>query len=322
MIKVLLIVLTVSVVSVLVLVFGPRPEISSPVRFEALLIGPDIEDYVTMTEARVSNLNPVAKKEIIWADPEAKEKTALSIVYIHGFSGNKMELRPIPDNVANGFDANIFFSRLTGHGRNAEAMAESTMLDWMRDLSEAITIGERLGERVVLMATSSGAALATYGMSDPHLSRNIAALVMVSPSYAIRGASIGLLNMPWGETLLPIFMGRETRLAQATDEMTSSLSEPYPIEAIFPLGAVMKAVSTIDVSSISTPALFIVSPEDKVISVQAVRNVFENWGGPKQFAEIPYSENPAQYLLPDENGNSSTATAMTEEIVSWVEEHK
>ncbi|MEM7463867.1 MAG: alpha/beta fold hydrolase [Pseudomonadota bacterium] len=322
MIKVLLIFLALSVVSVVVLVFGPRPEISNPVRFEALLIGPDIENYVTTTEARVSNLNPVAKKEIIWADPQAKEKTELSIVYIHGFSGNKMELRPVPDNVANGFDANIFFSRLTGHGRNAEAMAESTMLDWMRDLSEAITIGERLGERVVLMATSSGAALATYGMSDPNLSRNIAALVMVSPSYAIRGASIGLLNMPWGKTLLPLFMGRETRFAQTNDEMSSVWSEPYPIEAIFPLGAVMKAVSTIDVSEISTPALFVVSPDDKIISVQAVKNVFENWGGPKHFVEIPYSENPAQYLLPDENGNSITTAAMTEEIISWLEQNK
>ncbi|MGI9401862.1 MAG: alpha/beta hydrolase [Rhizobiaceae bacterium] len=315
--QLLLIFLILSVVSVLILVFGPRPEISSPVNFEALLIGSDVEDYLDSTESRVKQLDPTARKEIIWANPEKRDQTDLSLVYLHGFAGSKAELRPLPDNLADIFGANLFFSRLKGHGRNIEAMTEATMLDWMRDLAEAITIGERLGKRVVIMATTLGAALATYGMSDQHLARNIAAIVLVSPAFAVRGTSIGLLNMPWGEKILPIVMGDKSSFAQTPNLSGTTSSNRYPTKAIFPMGAVMKAISTIDVSEISTPALFIVSPNDKVIAVREARNVFREWGGPKKLIEIS-SPIKQQHLLTIGSGNRGKADQINDQVARWI----
>ena len=72
----------------------------------------------------MKDIRPGLQKEIVWANPATKTKTPLAIVYIHGFSASKGEVRPLPDKVASALGANLFFTRLTGHGEDGAAMAE------------------------------------------------------------------------------------------------------------------------------------------------------------------------------------------------------
>ena len=46
-------------------------------------------------------------------------------------------------------NANLFFTRLTGHGRNQKAMELCSIPNWMKDLHEAIEIGSKIGEKIV-----------------------------------------------------------------------------------------------------------------------------------------------------------------------------
>ena len=56
-----------------------------------------------------------------------------SEVYIHGFTASSEEVRPLPDKIANDLNANLFFTRLTGHGRNSKAMELCSISSWMNE---------------------------------------------------------------------------------------------------------------------------------------------------------------------------------------------
>ena len=103
------------------------------------------------------------EKEIVWADPMIHAKTPISIVYIHGFSASKGEVRPLADEIADQLDANLFYTRLTGHGQDGAAMTQGSVNAWINDYEEALAIGRAIGDKVVVIATSTGGSLAGMG---------------------------------------------------------------------------------------------------------------------------------------------------------------
>ena len=80
-------------------------------------------------------------------------------------------MRPLPDKVAAALGANLFYTRLTGHGQDGAAMAEGSVNAWINDYAEAIAIGRAIGDKVVVIGTSTGASLATWAASQPALAQ-------------------------------------------------------------------------------------------------------------------------------------------------------
>ena len=193
----------VAVIALLALAFllGPRVKVDTTVRFDAAAIGADPDAYLAREEAKVHNIRPGLQKEIVWADPKTKAKTPLAIVYIHGFSASKGEVRPLPDSVAAALGANLFYTRLTGHGQDSAAMADGSVNAWINDYAEAIAIGRAIGDKVVVIGTSTGASLATFAVSRPELSQDVATIVAISPNYGLQAAGSDLLTLPWGGQL-------------------------------------------------------------------------------------------------------------------------
>ena len=175
-------------------VFGPRTPADLAVRFDPAMLGEDLDAYLAREEGKFDDIRPAAVKEIVWAYPSSKAKTPVSLVYLHGFSAAKAEIRPLPDMVAEKLGANLYYSRLAGHGRNGDAMAEATVNDWIQDAAEAIAIGERIGEKVVVVATSTGGTLAALAASEPEFTDRIDGLVLVSPNFKVRASGSGLLT--------------------------------------------------------------------------------------------------------------------------------
>lgn len=108
---------------------GPRVRVDTTVTFDAAAIGNDPETYLARTEADVPDIRPDHAKEIVWLEGATRAPTEYAIVYVHGFSASKHELRPVPDRVARAIGANLYFTRLAGHGRNGAAMADATVND-------------------------------------------------------------------------------------------------------------------------------------------------------------------------------------------------
>ncbi len=80
----------------------------------------DIDTWLTMREADVKGVRAGCAKQIVWAD--GVRKTPISVVYVHGFSATGAEVRPLPDLLAKALGANLYFTRLKGHGQDGIAL--------------------------------------------------------------------------------------------------------------------------------------------------------------------------------------------------------
>ena len=305
----------------IIYLLGPRPSLDQDYRFNPQNIPLDIENYLKTSEHQYDDIVKGAEKEIIWAN-EDKQKTEIALIYIHGFSATRAEIEPVTSNVAKALNANIFFTRLKGHGRPGEEMGNVQMVDWLNDTAEAIEIGKRIGERVILISTSTGSALSTWAASHPKLSEDIDGLVLISANYAIHAAPTWQLTMPWGQQVIEMVAGKERgrncNLSQAERLIDAKWTACYPTKALTTMGAIMRTVTDIDKSTIKTPALFIYSTEDKVVKPKAIEKVISDWGGEKQIYKLSDTSNNDNHVITGDYGAPETTADITQTIIKWI----
>jgi alpha-beta hydrolase superfamily lysophospholipase len=296
---------------------GPRVKVDTTIRFDASAIGDDPDAYLADREAGVADLDPDLAKEIVWADPRSRARTPLAIVYVHGFSASKGEIRPVPDRVAEDLGANLFYTRLAGHGRDGAAMAEATVNDWVNDYAEAIAIGRAIGERVLVVATSTGAALATWGATQPELAEDVAGLALISPNYAVQAAGAQLLTMPWGLQIAELVVGPERGFEPINEMHARYWTTRYPTAATLPMAAVTELAREAPVETVEVPALFIFSNADAVVSPEATRDIAERWGAPHEQMIVEGSDDPSNHVIAGDALSPSTTTLVAGRISAW-----
>jgi pimeloyl-ACP methyl ester carboxylesterase len=313
-------VLVLAVLLALVWGFGPREQLDRAVAFDAAGIPADVEPWLAQRETTFADVNPEARKEIVWAGAPGV-KAPLASVYLHGFSATKEEIRPVPDEVAKALGANLYLTRLAGHGRTGAAMAEATPEDWLYDAAEAMEIGRRLGERVIVIGTSTGATLAAVAATDPALAKDVAGIVLISPNFALNSPAAAILDLPFARIWGPWVAGAERSFTPVNADHGRFWTTRYPTVALFPMATLMRAARAQDWGAVSLPALFIFSPQDKVIDPAWVRKVAGAWGGPREVREVTMGEGDDPYghvlagriLSPGKTEETVTA------IVAWAE---
>jgi esterase/lipase len=125
--------------------------------FEVVERATDLDEYLRGREAQHSHVRRDLAKGIVWNDPSARNKTPVSLAYLHGFSASRRDISPVVETLARTLGANAYFARLAAHGRTtSEEFATVTAQDWLDDAREALAIGRRIGDRVILMGTSTG----------------------------------------------------------------------------------------------------------------------------------------------------------------------
>lgn len=273
----LLVLLLVALVALLWLVL-PREPVVTAVSFDAAQIGPDVDAYLAGEEAKVADLRPGTQKRVIWAGA-AGERTPLAIVYVHGYSATSEEVRPLPDLVAQALGANLYFTRFTGHGRSGEAMAEATVEDWMRDMAEALAVAERIGERTVILATSTGATLTALALNE-HMGEGIDAAVFISPNFRVQAAAARILTWPGVRIWGPLVAGKTRSFPVRSEAHGRYWTTSYPTEALAPMAAAVQAASNLPYERFTTPVMMITDPQDGVVDPQATAKVAARWGGP------------------------------------------
>jgi pimeloyl-ACP methyl ester carboxylesterase len=297
---------------------GPRVAVDTAVTFDPAAIGNDPDAYLARTEAAVANIRPGLRKEIIWADPAAKAKTPLAIVYIHGFSASKGEVRPLPDRIAAALGANLFYTRLAGHGRDGAAMAQASVHDWINDYAEAMAIGRMIGEKVVVVATSTGGSLATWAASQPELSKDVSTLVLISPNYGVQASGAEILTMPWGRQIAELVIGKERGFEPANDAQARLWTTRYPTRATLPMAALTKLAYASPVENVSIPALFIFSPNDKVVRPELTREIAGRWGARHEIVPVETSGDPSNHVIAGDALSPQTTDPLAERIVAWI----
>lgn len=187
------------VIAMLAIVYWCGPEPATP-KYESSL--PEVpadshalEQYVATREGR-HRLKPDNEARIVWHD-SLHRKTPCSIVYLHGFSASRREGDPVAADFAARYGCNIFYSRLDGHGIDTtEPLLTMTAAGLWRDAREALSIGCALGEKVILVSTSTGGTLALKLAAE--YPKEVFALINMSPNIEINDRLAFLANNPWG----------------------------------------------------------------------------------------------------------------------------
>ena len=305
-----------AVALLLVGAFAAGPRVNLSYRLQPVQLPSDLDGYLREAEARVPNLVASASKTILWANAAAKTPTRLSIVYLHGFSATRHEIAPVCERLAAELNANLFFTRLTGHGRDGPAMAEASVERWLQDGVEALAIGRRLGDKVVIVATSTGATLATWLLANGY-GEDIAALVMISPNFGPRDPSSELLLWPWGEQIARLVVGPNYRWRPINERHKRHWTIEFPVAALLPMMGLVELGRRSDLGDIRVPMLTFYSTDDGIVDSEAIESEFARFGSErKQLVALDRTGDPQRHVLAGEILSPGT----TEEVVARTRE--
>ena len=303
---------------VLAVLLGPRVPVDTKIRFDPSKIGDDPQAYLIREEAKVANIRDGLEKEIVWVNPMIHARTPLAVVYIHGFSASKEETRPLADKVAEELDANLFYTRLTGHGQDGSAMTEGSVNAWINDYEEALAIGRAIGDKVVVVATSTGASLATWAASQPDGSKDLIGMALISPNYGVRASGAEMLLWPWGKQLAELIIGKQRSFVPRNALHEKYWTWRYPTGALLPMAALAELAYAAPVGNAKVPALFIFSNDDKVVRPERTREIASQWGAVHEEVPVDNSGDPDNHVIAGNVLSPDTTDFIAQRIVVWV----
>ena len=149
-----------------------------------------VERFLREREEAEGKLKPKLASSVSWANGRA-ERAELVVIFLHGFSAGVREIEPVDQKIASMLGAHLLRYRLTGHGLSDTEAACYAIRDrishaiLLRDVCTAFALGKLCGKKVVLCGCSTGATLAVWLASQPWVGEELAALVLVSPAWAI-----------------------------------------------------------------------------------------------------------------------------------------
>lgn len=276
------------VISILVILYylGPRP--ATP-RYDPLL--PTVpqqptalEQYVTAKESH-HKLKPDNEARIVWYD-SLRNKTAYSVVYLHGFSASQEEGDPVHRDFAKKYGCNMYLSRLDGHGLDtSEPLLTMTATGLWKDAKEALSIGKALGDKVILVTCSTGSTLGLKLAST--YPNDVFAIINMSPNVAINDDLAFLANNPWGLQLARLVSHGQYRQSKPeTPEIGKYWYNKYRLEAVVELQNLLETTMEPRVfRAIKQPALNLYyfkdeQHQDPTVRVSAILDMEKQLGTP------------------------------------------
>lgn len=297
----------------------PREPVMLEASFDPRKFGEGIGVYLEATESGVENLRPAAAKRVVWAG-QRETRTPVSLVYLHGFSASAEEVRPVPDRVADALNANLVFTRFTGHGRDGAALAQASVADWMTDTAEALALGRATGEEVIVIATSTGATFAALAALNPDMTEGVKGMVFVAPNFGINNALAPLLTWPAARYWLPLVAGRERSFVPQNPQQAAHWTTSYPSTAVFPMAAAVRAAARADYADVAIPTLFYYDAGDQVVDAAATDTVRAGWGGPVTLARPPNGDgmDSLRHVIAGDILSPAGTDAAVTTILNWI----
>lgn len=281
--------------------------------------GRGIAEVLAEREAAFDDITPGTEARVIWAGaPEVQ--TPLSILYLHGFSATSEEIRPVPDAVAEALGANLIYARLTGHGRDGDALAAARASDWADDAALFLDLARAAGDRVLIMGTSTGATLAAYAMTEPDMAESVAGVVMVSPNFRVANPAAIVTELAFARRIVPLLAGEERAWEALNEQHGRYWTTRYGTGALTSLGTLMREARSRDYSDVSVPLLAIFSDNDQVVSAAASRAFITRWGGPVTLAPQTLPEtgaDPYFHVIAGDILSPAMTAPVTATILDW-----
>ena len=280
----------------------------------------NIEAYLADAERRAAEqfaLIPETEKRVTWHGA-AGTRTPYAVVSLHGFSATRQETAPLAERVAAALGANLFETRLSGHGHAEQPMHAVRAEDWLADTAEALAIGARLGEKVVVIGTSTGGTLA-LAMSDHDTAAAVSDIVVISPNLQPSDAKAAWLTRPAGPLIARLLAG-DTRSWEAHNEQQERYwSTSYPIEAAIEVMRLVDLLNARLPMALQQNLLVLLSPDDTVVSPEATRHAYARISAPRKLMlEIEDAGDPSNHVLAGDILSPAKTDQVAATIVDFV----
>jgi alpha-beta hydrolase superfamily lysophospholipase len=203
----------------------------------------------------------------------------------------------VPEQVAVALGANLFETRLAGHGLEQDALVGMSAEQWLEDGSEALAVGKALGERLILMGTSTGATLALSLAQHPQFSA-VEALILLSPNFGPSARGSGLATGPMGPQLIRLMAGEYREWEPSNERQGRYWHTRYPTTAAIELMRLVDLAVAETAAARVPKAMLIYSPNDQVVSVKRLLRGFERLpAGEKAVHQILSGGGPSNHVL-------------------------
>lgn len=168
----------------------------------------NINDYIDYKEFLTDHIIPEKRKEIYWYN-QNQSATDYVIYFLHGFNSDKTEGKTFSIKLAQKINANILFARLTGNGVYNKDTSFNTLnfYDHLRDVHDDLILLSLLGNKIILMGSSTGC---TYNILVTTLFNqkfNISKNIFFSPNLGLNflpNIGIKILGSGYGKNILKL----------------------------------------------------------------------------------------------------------------------
>jgi esterase/lipase len=193
----------------------------------------------------------------------------------------------------------MYLARLSEHGIDTtDALMNMTATSLWESAKEAYAIGKQLGDKVILMGTSTGGTVALELASN---FEDVAGLVLYSPNIAINNPSAFLSNNPWGLQIARMVIGgKENIIKNKPDNYKNYWNDHYRLEAVVELQELLETTMIPShFNKIKCPLLTLYyfkdeKNQDPVVKVSAMKEMFDAVATPpnlKRMVPIPEAGN-------------------------------
>jgi len=268
----------------------PKPELNGNLPSIHLQTN-EVESFIKSKEAKLK-IKPDNESRIIWANDSLKNKTSYCLLYLHGFSASWYEGNPVHIDFAHRYGMNLYIPLLASHGIDTtESLIDMTPDRLYESAKEALVVAQSLGEKVILMSTSTGGTLSLKLAAEfPELMEG---LILYSPNVAINNGAAFLLSKPWGlQIARNVYKGnyRITNTDFASEDCRYWNCK-YRLEAIVYLQQLVESTMNKETFSKVNKPVFLgyyykdEENQDKVVKVDAMLKMFDELGTPENLKQ-------------------------------------
>ena len=221
--------------------------------------------------------------------------------------------------IADSLNANVFFTRLSGHGASYEGLDKLTAENLLRDTAEAVEIGSRIGNKVILIGHSLGGALSTLVSADANLQKKIHGLVLFAPGNS------GVTRMISFMAFAALFLNKiendpvEEFQLPANQNWDEHFFTTLDTSVFFEASKIIMATDEVDYQSITMPLIVFYDENDIIVNDGKLRKNYEKWGGLKELHKVEASKSdPTRHMFPSSYINPHLDEQFVLKIKSWV----
>lgn len=266
---------------------------------------PEVPESAVMADSLLKSheanfpVKPGNEARVIWASDNSREATEYVIVYLHGFGASHREGSPVHRRIAEKHGYNLLLTRLSDHGLDNDINFEQfTVQRLWNSALENLSIARGLGDKIILMGTSTGGTLA---LKIASVFEDVEALVLFSPNIRVRDDFAWILNNRWGLPLARLITGNDKVVSDNEEEWYGKYWYPqYDLEAVAELQELIETTMVPEVfEKVNQPVLLLYYykdevRQDSVVSVEAMLDIYDQLGTPdslKQKRPLPDAGN-------------------------------